>query len=269
MLLSIADASLYIVNFNFWVNAAAWKISVQAIFQAAINSFVTFIGTTSLFYIIYYRTVINKQEQQIAEAQALANEAQLLMLRYQINPHFLFNSLNAIQSMIEKDKSHAKEMIGDLADFFRYTLSKNNQMLVTIREEIEAVKKYLAIQKDRFGNRLETSMQIDPDVLKIRIPFFLIHPLVENALKYGFASKMEILQLKIKIELKDEKLSILISNSGKLVQVETSEINEKQSTKTGIENIRKRLALFYPSIHEFNLYEKDGFVHAQISINLA
>lgn len=268
MSLSIADGYLYLVNFNLWVNAPVWKISIPATIQASIDSFVTFISTASLFYIIYYRSVINKQEQQIAEVQALANEAQLLMLRYQINPHFLFNSLNAIQAMIEKDKSRAKEMIGDMADFFRYTLSKNNQMLVTISEEIEAVNKYLAIQKDRFGDRLETSLQIDPNVLGIRIPFFLIHPLVENALKYGLASKPEVLQLKIKIELKDEKLSILVSNSGKLDQVEISEINEKQSTKTGIENIRKRLAIFYPSNHEFNLYEKDGFVHAQISINL-
>ncbi|MGD1007979.1 MAG: histidine kinase [Ignavibacteriaceae bacterium] len=83
-----------------------------------------------------------RQKEQIAKTKALADEAQLLMLRYQINPHFLFNSLNAIQSMVEKDKARAKEMIADLSDFFRYTLSKNNQTLVPLKEEIGAIQRY-------------------------------------------------------------------------------------------------------------------------------
>ncbi len=268
MLLSIVDAALYFINFNLWVNSPEWKINITAILQQSINSFITFIGTTGLFYIIYYRTVIKKKEEQIAEATALANEARLLMLRYQINPHFLFNSLNAIQSMIEKDKSRAKEMIGDLAEFFRYTLSKNDRMFVTINEELEAVKKYFAIQKDRFGNRLDISLQIDPMVYEISIPFFLIHPLVENAIKYGFASHSEILRLIVKIELDDDKLTIRISNSGGLLQAEDPDVKEKTSTKTGIDNIKKRLALFYPGKHEFSLVENEGYVHSIISINL-
>lgn len=268
MFLSIVDSALYLVNFNFWVTSPEWKITIAAILQQSINSFIVFIGTTGLFYIIYYRTVIKKKEEQIAEAITLASEAQLLMLRYQINPHFLFNSLNAIQSMIEKDKSRAKEMIGDLADFFRYTLSKNDQMFVTIKEELEAVKKYFAIQKDRFGNRLDICMQIDPGAYEIVIPFFLIHPLVENAIKYGFASHTEILRLIVKVELNENKLSIRISNSGGLLQAEDSEVKEKNSTKTGIDNIKKRLALFYPEKHEFSLVEKEGYVHSIISINL-
>ncbi len=266
LVLSIIDSTLALIDMNIWAATAEWKFGIKVILMQAIYSFVTLIGTTGVFYVIYYRTIIIKQNLQIAEANALAKDAQLLMLRYQINPHFLFNSLNAVQSMIEKDKGRAKEMLGDLSDFFRYTLSKNDRMMVTIKEEKDAIERYLAIQKDRFGKRLETKVEIDSNTLDIKIPFFLIHPLVENAIKYGFTSNSEVLQLTIKTTLKEKKLTIVICNNGILESNNKYEVNCNGSTKTGLENIRKRLALFYPDKHEFSLTEKEGFVYSTIII---
>jgi LytS/YehU family sensor histidine kinase len=220
-----------------------------------------------VFYVAYFSSLSLQQKEQIEKNKALADEAQLLMLRYQINPHFLFNSLNAIQSMVEKDKTRAKDMIADLSDFFRYTLSKTNQTLVPLKEEIEAIQKYLAIQKERFAGRLKIDYEIDEAALKIMVPFFIIHPLVENAIKYGFSAGNDVLCILIKVILKERTLSILIKNTGTLVESEKIADKGLISTKTGINNIKRRLSLFYPDCSSFELFEKDHCVNALITIS--
>ncbi len=168
--------------------------------------------------------------------------------------------------MIEKDKVRAKEMIADLSDYFRYTLSKNNQTLVPLKEEIDAVQKYLTIQKERFSGRLKIDYEIDDASLKVLLPFFIIHPLVENAIKYGFSAENDILLLLIKVTRKDHTLTILVKNSGVIEPSAKNNGEEIVSTKTGIDNIRKRLSLFYPDCSTFELFEKDHSVHALITI---
>jgi sensor histidine kinase YesM len=223
-------------------------------------------GLLGLFYVSYYRKITAQQQEQLIRAKALADEAQLLMLRYQINPHFLFNSLNAIQSMIEKDKDQAKDMIADLSDFFRYTLSKNNQSLVPLKEELDAIRNYLAIQKERFIDRLEVRYEIEDSVLQIQLPFFLIHPLVENAVKYGFGSSHDDMHILIKASRTGQKLVLLVRNTGHLLTSEETNAISAPGTKTGIENIKKRLSLFYPDSSSFELFEQDQCVHARITI---
>jgi LytS/YehU family sensor histidine kinase len=251
--------------YNFWTT---WKFHLQVnnVISGSFNCLVLSAALTGSFYVAYYRSLSMQQKEQLARAKALADEARLLMLRYQINPHFLFNALNAIQSMIEKDKVRAKEMIADLSDFFRYTLSKNNQMLVPLGDEIEAVRKYLAIQKDRFAGRLEIDYEIEGDALKVMLPFFIIHPLVENAVKYGFSSETDILRLFIGVTRNGQTLGILVKNTGRLVPAERRAGGESTGTRTGIDNIKKRLALFYPDCSAFELLEKDRCVHALITI---
>lgn len=238
--------------------ASLWKIVFQSIFLTC--------GLLGIFYVSHYRRIAQDQREQLLRTKALADEAQLLMLRYQINPHFLFNSLNAIQSMIEKDGNRAKDMIADLSDFFRYTLSKNDQSLVSLKQEMEAVRNYLAIQKERFINRLEITYEIDESALQIQLPFFIIHPLVENAIKHGFASNRDIVHLLIKATRTGQNLVLLVRNTGCLHPPEETNGNSVAGTNTGIENIKKRLALFYPEGSSFELFEEDQCVHARITI---
>ncbi len=235
-----------------------WKIVFQSIFLTC--------GLLGIFYVSHYRRVTQNQREQLLRAKALADEAQLLMLRYQINPHFLFNSLNAIQSMIEKDKNRAKDMIADLSDFFRYTLSKNDQSLVSFKQEMDAVRNYLAIQKERFVNRLEITYEIDESTLQIQLPFFIIHPLVENAIKHGFASDRDVVHLLIKATKTSQNLVLLVRNTGRLHPPEETDGTSVAGTNTGIENIKKRLALFYPEGSSFELFEENQYVHARITI---
>jgi two-component system, LytTR family, sensor kinase len=220
----------------------------------------------AIYFFTHYLLEFKEQKEKTLRATALANEAQLEMLQYQINPHFLFNSLNTIQSLVEIDKERAKEMISDLSDFFRHTLSGKNQVFILLEEEIEALKKYLSIQKERFNERLKLDFDIAPESLKEKIPAFLIHPLVENSIKYGFSVDNNILELIIKTEIEHDTLSIYVKNSGRLAE-NNKDINKSiSSTKTGIENIKKRLALLYPDNHEFTLTEKDNWVIAKIVI---
>jgi len=250
---------------SYWRNTP-FLIRMPALLQGTFISLILFLALTGLFYVVYYRNISIQQKEQLAHVKALADEAQLLMLRYQINPHFLFNSLNAIQSMIEKDKDRAKDMIADLSDFFRYTLSKNAQTLVPFKEEMDAIQNYLAIQKARFAGRLEIVYDIDPSSLNMMLPFFIIHPLVENAIKYGFSANADILHLLIKVTHEKETLVILVKNSGTLVLSDQNNRKDVGSTKTGIENIKKRLALYYPDCSSFELLEQKGSVHALITI---
>ncbi len=259
--LALIDNSIY----NFWMTGK-FQLQSKSVISGSFNCLVLSAALTGLFYVAYYRGLSMQQKEQLARAKALADEARLLMLRYQINPHFLFNALNAIQSMIEKDKVRAKEMIADLSDFFRYTLSKNNQTLVPLKEEIEAVRKYLAIQKDRFAGRIDISYEIEDDSLKIMLPFFIVHPLVENAMKYGFSSETDILKVLIRVSRKGQTLNILVRNTGRLVPSEHPAGRELMGTQTGIDNIKKRLALFYPDCSAFELFEADAHVHALITI---
>lgn len=239
-------------------------ISWANILQATGSYFFQYIFSTVVYLLTYYWLGYEDQKERILKATMHANEAQLRMLQYQINPHFLFNALNAIQSMIEKDKSRAKNMISDLSDFFRYSLTRNNPMEASLQEELEAVRKYLAIQKARFADRLIIRYEIDESALNLNIPAFIVHPLVENAIKYGYSHNNDVLQLLIQIEKKEKALTILVKNSGTLSQSDHPDNRETMGTKTGIENIKKRLLLQYPDNHEFELSEKDNWVNARI-----
>lgn len=228
--------------------------------------FVFYLYLTCIYLITHYWTEYKIQKENALKATLLANEAQLKMLQYQINPHFLFNSLNAIQAMIEKDKDRAKEMIAELSDFFRYTLSRKNQVFISLGEEIDALQKYLSIQKERFGERLQVHFEIDTNSFDANIPAFLIHPLVENSVKYGFSADNHNLELLIKSETNNGRLTIEVKNSGVLRTAEQLKDASVSSTKTGIENIKKRLELLYPGNYEFELKEKDNWVTAKITI---
>ncbi len=238
----------------------------QGVWSPFFHNLVLFLALAGLLYVTHYRRLNVLQQQQLLQARALADEAQLLMLRYQINPHFLFNALNAIQSMIEKDKETAKDMIADLSDYFRYTLSKTDQTLVPLREEIEAVRKYLAIQKERFGGRISIGYEFEEGSLDVKVPFFIVHPLVENAIKYGFNGSPETLQVVISAVQEKGVLTIVVKNTGTLVRHDQPSTAGASGTKTGLANIPTRLDLFYPGRSSLELSGNDEWVHARIVI---
>ena len=219
------------------------------------------IAFTIIFYMINHMINLKKQKEMTLIATNLANEAQLKMLRYQINPHFLFNSLNTIRFMVEEDKDVARKMITELSNFFRYSLS-NEGTTDTFKNEMDAIKNYLEIQKIRFEEKLIVEYDIDENLNQLKIPFFIILPLVENAVKFGLQTSKTPLNIKI-IAKESQNLEISVCNTGKIAE------NSKKSdgTNTGIENTRKRLELYYPDNYSFKLFEDDKWVVCQIVIN--
>ncbi len=222
-------------------------------------------GWGALYFFIKTWIDLQKQTEKTLTAQSMVREAQLQMLRYQLNPHFLFNSLNSISVLIDENKDKAKEMVADLSEFLRYTLISKNYSDVPLIKEIKAIKSYLDIEKKRYEDKLHIEYEIDEGSEEFAIPSFLIHPLIENAVKYGMQTSKMPLKLKIKSVLLNKALTISVSNSGRWVDVQFNQ-PISYGTGTGLENIKKRLANAYPDSHTFNILKGDNEVTVIIEL---
>jgi hypothetical protein len=219
----------------------------------------------SLAFAVDHGVELAAQRETAARATALAQQAQLQMLRYQLNPHFLFNALNSIRAMILEDASRARQMVTELAEFLRYSLDARDQES-TIDDELQAIDNYLAIQRIRFEERLDVKVTVDPAARQAVVPCFLIHPLVENAVKYGMLTSPMPLHVEIEVRKRPEGLSVRVSNTGRLVDASPSGSAGCDGTGTGVKNIAQRLKLAFPGRHAFGIEERDGWVHARMSL---
>ncbi len=219
-----------------------------------------FIVLVLIVYFIYHLWRDMHQKHKTLAATSLAQQAQLQMLQYQINPHFLFNALNSTMGMIYESRENAIKILRELSRFLRYSLSTKTEKEVSLSEEIKAVKSYLKIEKFRFEEKLNVEYNIEPEAEKCQIPAFFIQPIVENAIKYGKLTSPDILKIIIKGYIQNNALHIDIANTGKLYH------DENKGLGIGIKNIKDRLNLLYPNQYTLDLFEKDGHVHAIIII---
>lgn len=194
------------------------------------------------------------------EAMSLAREAQLEMLRYQLNPHFLFNAMSSVRALISADPPRARETLTRLSDFLRYTLTRRSGGTVTVAEEAEIVTDYLAIEHVRYEDRLEATVDIDPRAAEERIPGFLLHSLVENAIKHGVPAGGR-LAIGVRADLEGTRLRLEVTNTG------TFRPNA-EGTGIGLENVRARLAAMYPGRHTLGITDTDGRVRVVVMIDL-
>lgn len=221
---------------------------------------------SSAFYLTHLVQQSGKQRETAHKAESVAKDVQLKMLRYQINPHFLFNVLNSIYTLIDENTEKAKKLVIDMSEYYRYTLSKQQQT-VTIEKEIDSILKYLEIQKTRFEEEFHYEIHVDEAVKQILIPTFLIHLLVENSVKYGTKTEKQKLIINLSVRLSANTLVIRVSNTGKLVIPASNGEKNSDGTGNGIDNLKYRLALYYNDDYTFTLKEEDGFVIATIEIN--
>ncbi|MFC1569424.1 two-component regulator propeller domain-containing protein [bacterium] len=217
-------------------------------------------------FIILHFYNYQKQKRDLLKANALAHLAQLKLLRGQMNPHFLFNSLSSIRSMILINKKQAWQMISELAEFFRYALHNYDKIEVPLSDEIEAAQNYLAIEKVRFKDVSDISFHVDDAALNCIVPTFIIQPLFENAILHGKHTGPKRFQVCMDIQYKDNLLSIDISNTGTLQNNRQQSIPDDKVHGYSLDNIQKRLNLMFKDRFNLNLYEEDGWVHAQIRI---
>jgi len=206
------------------------------------------------------------QKERTEKANALAQNAQLQMLRYQLNPHFLFNSLNSIRALVDEDQKSAKSMITELSEFLRYSLISKNFMDVPLNNEIEAIRHYFAIEKIRYEDKLVVEFQIDPLAEDYPVLSFLIHPLIENAIKYGMQTSPMPLTIQIHAAVVDgSRLKIHVCNTGKWI--EPSQHVNTNSTGVGLNNIRQRLENAFPNHHQMTIAESNGRVCVCLEID--
>jgi LytS/YehU family sensor histidine kinase len=231
-----------------------------------LNLGVTMIGWSGLYIGFSWRQELEAEKERALRADALATEARLQMLRYQINPHFLFNALNAVRALIDENPPGARRMVTQLAEFFRFSLVHGQEREASLADELEAIGNYLAIQKTRFDDHLDVSIEIDPSVGDMRLPAFLIHPLVENAVKYGMETSPMPLRIRLAARLVDGHLTVEVANTGRWLDPERKPAIQAEGTGTGLHNIRGRLAMLRPGRHRFDIRERDGWVTAILDL---
>ncbi len=233
-----------------------------------INYFVPiWLGWSSLYFGIKYWRDWEDEKDRAQKATVLARTAQLQMLRYQLNPHFLFNVLNSVRALIEENKNDAKAMITELSEFLRYSLVHRDQEEVLLREELDAIRHYLSVEKRRFEEKLDVTFAVGPQAAEYPVLGFLLHPLVENAIKYGMKSSPLPLRIRIEASVQNGDLHIAIINSGSWLSNTLIQEADHSGTRTGLANVRSRLENAYPGRHQFETGEKDGNVKVVVTIN--
>jgi LytS/YehU family sensor histidine kinase len=234
-----------------------------------VNDGITLALFSLLFFAVDHWLQLREQREKAREATVLAHQAQLQMLRYQLNPHFLFNALNSIRAMILQEPERARQIVTELSEFLRYSLNGRGHES-TLGEEMQAIENYLAIQRIRFEEKLAVTVQVDPELNEFVLPCFLVHPLVENAVKHGMETSEPPLRIEIEIAARGPDLRIRVSNTGRLVPAAPAEPGSpRDGTGTGLKNVAQRLELAFPGRHTFTVAERDGWVHAEIVLRPA
>jgi len=189
-----------------------------------------------------WRTLITKQEEQErkADVEKIARQTELEGLRKQMQPHFLFNSLNSISSLVGSNPADARKMIQKLSDFMRYTLKRELQQMTDLEEEFNNLQLYLEIEKLRFGYRLNTVIDFPENFLKKKIPYMVLQPVVENAIKFGLYGTTDECIITIKVNEENNDLVIRVENP---FDEETS--NNNKGTGFGLSSTQRRLYLLF------------------------
>ena len=229
------------------------------------GSFYILLCWSGLYFGIKYYQQLQEQTEQTLKATAAAHQAQLKMLRYQLNPHFLFNTLNAISTLILDGANQTANLaVSRLSDFLRYTLDNDPMKRVTLGSELGALDLYLEIEKVRFGERLVVQKEVETKALQALVPSLILQPLLENAIKYAINPSEDGGTLKISAKVHSGMLLLQIADNGPGLGNGDS---SKKSCGVGLKNTRERLQQFYGGAQAFTLAPNDpsGLV---ITINI-
>jgi two-component system, LytTR family, sensor kinase len=206
-----------------------------------ISLYFLFIGCIALMSVIWYNRVEQEErDKRKQDLEKLAKDAELFKLRQQLQPHFLFNSLNSINALIGARPEEARKMVQQLSDFLRGTLKKEEQQWVNLKEEMQYLQLYLDIEKVRFGNRLSTVVNTDESAENLKLPALLLQPIVENAIKFGLYDTMGETVIIISTKNDDNKLVVEVQNP---FDPETSA--PQQGTGFGLKSVQRRLFLLF------------------------
>ncbi|OGU54484.1 MAG: hypothetical protein A2V66_00990 [Ignavibacteria bacterium RBG_13_36_8] len=241
------------INREFLSSSLIWRFFIGILFYSII---------VSLNYVIIYYTNFQEKILKESELRALIKESELKTLKYQINPHFIFNSLNSISSLTLSDPKRAQEMTIKLSSFLRNTLSKNENLKHKLSDEIKNVKLYLDIEKIRFEDRFELVEDPIEDCDSIEVPSMILQPLFENAIKHGVYESIEKVSIRLSCNIEDNYLKITVENSFDPDSV------SKKGEGIGLVNIQNRLKLIYNQENLLTIRKTGNIFKANIYIPL-
>ena len=252
LLFSSLEVALAPVIVPGFPRVAGLQLFGNAMFEAT-----ALFAWSAIYFGYHYYAGLQEQKAQVLKATAMAHQAQLKMLRYQLNPHFLFNTLNAISTLVlDKSVQDANKMLTKLSSFLRYTLVNQPTQRISLDKELYALGLYLDIEKVRFQDRLTVEFDIEDKAKIALVPSLILQPLIENAIKYAVAPSIDGGTITVCAKVVGTRLVLALKDSGPGVD-DIHHLVSQSGSGVGIANTRERLAQIYPDDHEFRLENLD------------
>ena len=221
-------------------------------FESSTSAVWVMLVWSALYIGIKYYMLSQEEKQRYLKAISMAHEAQLKMLRYQLNPHFLFNTLNAISTLIlDKDTQLANSMVMKLSRFLRYSLDNDPMQQVSVAEEVESLQLYLDIEKVRFGERLTLHFDVSPEAERALMPGMLLQPLVENSIKYAVSQSINGGSIAVSARVERQELELVVADDGPGLDLRHGRL--PKGGGVGLANTKERLAEVYGDRQSFRL----------------
>jgi two-component system LytT family sensor kinase len=240
-------------------NPPAYSPAVQNMLTV-LNWLIIWLMWTLIYFAFHYFEKSRKEEIKNLQWEASKNEIELNNLKAQLNPHFMFNSMNSIRALIEEDPEQAKQSITQLSTILRNTLLMGKKKLILVEEELVVIRDYLALESIRYEERLKVEYQVDDSALKCCIPPLMIQTLVENGIKHGISKLTEGGLLSVILKADNGYLNIRIENSGEYKP------EKNAMTGIGLNNTRKRLELLYGNDADLAIYNENGMVITNVTL---
>ena len=258
-----------------WIYIVLFDVIVDVVFQGyylisyfdfwdTMKYFIILIGISSLLHFSKSWFMYKESQARLSELQKEKVEAELSALKNQINPHFLFNSLNSIYSMVLKQSPVAPEALIRLSDTMRYVIYESNKEKVPLEDEIEFIRNYMALQQLRMSKKDDLKFEVDGDLKNKMIAPLLLIPIIENGFKYGIKGETEASFIHILIVVSEHQLTMTTKNN--LGTVDKVERNDARGT--GLSNLKKRLELIYPGQHSLIIDASEGKFTVTLSIEI-
>jgi hypothetical protein len=239
----------------------SWSVSLAG---TTGNSFL-FLAWTAMYFGIKHYQVLEQKQLQLAQSEALAHDAQLRALRYQLQPHFLFNTLNTVSTLVLDDrKQDARKMISRLAELLRNTIEAPDTHLVILREELFLIGQYLAIEQERFGDRLRVKFEHAQEAPEVNVPRLLLQPLVENAIRHGIAPRPEGGEILISSSVDHDMLTVRVVND--CPDPANLDATRNGGTGVGLANTKSRLETLYGKNQHLEIARQPGKFEVTISV---
>jgi two-component system, LytTR family, sensor histidine kinase AlgZ len=248
--------------------AIGWKVlpafDWSRLFRGLDGCWLSLIAFCAVHTVVGYYFALQEEQRRSLAAAALARDAELRALRYQLHPHFLFNTLNAISALVVGGQSReATRMIARLGDFLRATLESDGVHEVSLAEELSLAEHYTDIEKARLGERLQLNLNVGPDALRAAVPYLLLQPLIENAIRHGIAPRPGGGRVLLRVARQAQRLQLSLYNDGTARDAH----GDESPSAVGLRNVRERLRHLYQNDHRFDIdFAADGGCTVRIDL---